>query len=64
MSDVTVPDEPPPDAYEWTSEPEDPDAGGMPGEYVNDAGDGVPGVRREADPPDSAAGGSGLSTDG
>jgi hypothetical protein len=43
-----LPDEPPPDAYDWTNEPEDPDAAGMPGEFVNDTGDGgVPGVRRE-----------------
>jgi hypothetical protein len=42
-----VPDEPPPDSYEWTNEPEDPDAAGMPGEFVNEATDSVPGVRRE-----------------
>ena len=42
-----LPDEPPPDAYDWTNEPEDPDAAGMPGEFVNEPGDGVPGVRRQ-----------------
>ena len=48
MTDDTLPDEPPSDAFEWTEEPDDPDAAGMPGEYVNDTGDGVPGVRRDA----------------
>ena len=42
-----VPDEPPNDNYEWTAEPDDPDAAGMPGEFVNGPGDGVPGVRSE-----------------
>ena len=44
-----VPDEPGPDAFEWTSEPEAPDAAGMPGEFVNEPGEGVPGVRRDPD---------------
>lgn len=48
---TALPDEPPEDNYRWTAEPEDPDAAGMPGEFVNEEGDGVPGVRREADPP-------------
>ena len=40
-----VPDEPAPDAFDWTAEPEQPDVAGMPGEFVNEPGDGVPGVR-------------------
>jgi hypothetical protein len=47
---VGVPDEPEPDAFEWTAEPEAPDAAGMPGEYVNEPGEGVPGVRRDPAP--------------
>lgn len=45
-----LPDEPPPDNYEWTAEPEDPDMGGMPAEFVNEPGDAVPGVRRGENP--------------
>ena len=43
----TLPDEPPPDDYEWTAEPGDPDVAGMPGEFVNEPGEAVPGVRRD-----------------
>jgi hypothetical protein len=50
-NDYTLPDEPPPDAFEWTRQPRDPDQGGQPAEFVNDAGDGVPGVRRGDQPP-------------
>jgi hypothetical protein len=50
-TDAGVPDEPPPDDFEWTSEPDDPDAAGMPGEFVNEPHDGVPGVRTTEDPP-------------
>jgi hypothetical protein len=46
-----LPDEPPPDSYEWTSEPKDPDEAGMPAEFVNEPGDAVPGVRRDKDAP-------------
>jgi hypothetical protein len=45
----TVPEEPPPDDYEWTSEPGDPDVAGMPGEFVNESEEEVPGVRRSSD---------------
>ena len=53
--DTAVPDEPAPDAFEWTEEPGDPDVAGMPAEYVNEPGDGVPGVRSndDAEPADS-----------
>ena len=55
-TDEALPDEPPPDAYEWTSEPQDPDAGGPPAEFVNDSDDGVPGVRRgDGQPPPDPA---------
>ena len=46
----SLPDEPPPDAFEWTNEPQDPDAGGMPAEFVNEGADAVPGVRRGDNP--------------
>jgi hypothetical protein len=36
MTDRNLPDEPPPDDYEWTGEPGDPDAAGMPAEFVNE----------------------------
>jgi hypothetical protein len=45
-TDRTVPDEPPPDEYEWTSEEGDPDAAGMPAEFLNEPDEAVPGVRR------------------
>jgi hypothetical protein len=50
---TTLPDEPPEDNYRWTAEPEEPDAAGMPGEFVAGAGagDSVPGVRRDPDGP-------------
>jgi hypothetical protein len=35
-TDRPVPDEPPPDDYQWTGEPGDPDAGGAPAEFVDD----------------------------
>lgn len=44
--DRPLPDEPPPDDFHWTAEPEDPDVAGMPGEYVNAPAEDVPGVRR------------------
>jgi hypothetical protein len=47
--DRTLPDEPPPDAYEWTDEPDDPDAAGMPGEYVTEPDEEVPGVRTKVE---------------
>jgi hypothetical protein len=48
-----LPDEPPEDNYRWTAEPKDPDAAGMPGEFVNQPGEEVPGVRRgEEEPPE------------
>ena len=47
-----VPDEPANDNYEWTAEPDDPDAAGMPGEFVNEPHEGVPGVRTTEDRPD------------
>jgi hypothetical protein len=50
-ANVAVPDEPPPDNFEWTAEPEAPDAAGMPGEFVNEPHDGVPGVRSTEDEP-------------
>ncbi|HYH50361.1 MAG TPA: hypothetical protein VEG38_12520 [Acidimicrobiia bacterium] len=45
----TLPDEPPEDNYRWTGEPQDPDAAGMPAEFANEPGDGVPGVRQSDD---------------
>jgi hypothetical protein len=47
--ETAPPDEPDPDAFEWTEEPGDPDTAGMPGEYVNGPADGVPGVRSDDD---------------
>jgi hypothetical protein len=40
-----LPSESPDDNYQWTAEEEDPDAAGMPAEFANEPGDGVPGVR-------------------
>lgn len=45
-SEERKPDAPPPDSYRWTNEPGAPDVAGMPGEFVNDPGEDVPGVRR------------------
>lgn len=50
--DAGIPDEPPPDSFEWTGEPQDPDAAGMPGEFVDEPHAGVPGVRSTGGPPD------------
>lgn len=47
MTERELPDETPPDNFEWTAEPEDPDAGGMPAEFVNETGEAVQGVRRD-----------------
>jgi len=52
MTERQLPDEPPNDDFEWTAEPGDPDMAGMAGEFVNDSGESVPGVRREEDFPD------------
>ena len=49
--DAPPADEPPPDDYRWTGEPEDPDVAGMPAEFVNEPDDAVPGVRREGQGP-------------
>ena len=52
----TFPAEPPEDNFGWTGEPQDPDAGGMPAEFTNEPGDGVPGVRQSDDAPPPPAG--------
>jgi len=50
-ADEPPPGEPPPDEYRWTGEPEDPDVAGMPGEFVSEPDDAVPGVRSGTRPP-------------
>lgn len=51
-ANVGVPDEPPADDFEWTAQPDAPDEAGMPGEFVNEPHEGVPGVRTTEDRPD------------